>query len=243
MSLSGLPNSNSNYNSWPLGRLPASFQRTEPNLIREDGYLWNDPRDIVRMFELKLAEFAGAKYAVAVDCASNALFLCLKYRGATGEVTLPARTYVSVPMQVIHAGCTPIFEDFEWTGVYELRPWNIFDSAARFTEGMYVGGESLQVLSFQIKKRIPIGRGGAILTNSKEAYEWLKLATYDGRDLETSYDSVNHVKSIGWHFYMTPEDAARGIWLMDRVPRINDDTMNSSNYPDLRLLSVFRNFH
>lgn len=193
------------------------------------------------MFENKLADYSGAKYAVAVDCASNALFLCLKYRKATGEVTLPARTYVSVPMQIIHAGCTPVFEDFEWSGVYELRPWDIFDSAARFTEGMYLGGESLQVLSFQIKKRIPIGRGGAILTNSKEAFEWLKLASYDGRDLETPYDSVDHIRGIGWHFYMTPEDAARGIWLMDRVPRINDDTMNSSNYPDLRSLNVFDN--
>jgi dTDP-4-amino-4,6-dideoxygalactose transaminase len=202
--------------------------------------LWDDARDIVQMFENKLAEYSGAKYAVAVDCASNGLFLCLKYRGATGEITIPACTYVSVAMQILHAGCSPKFVDFEWSGVYELSPWNIVDSAARFTEGMYEGGDSLQVLSFQIKKRIPIGRGGAILTNSKEAYEWLKLASYDGRNLDTPYDDINHVASIGWHFYMTPEDAARGIWLMDRVPRVNDDTMSYLNYPDLRSLKIFK---
>lgn len=222
------------YNSWPLGKLPAEFQRQEPRMIREDGYEWNDPRDIVTLFEQKLARYANSKYAVVTDCASNALFLCLKYRNATGTVTIPAHTYVSVPMQIIHSGCKPQFEEIKWTGLYELKPWNIFDSAARFTREMYVQGDALQVLSFQIKKRLPIGRGGAILTDSKDAFEWLKLASYDGRDLNTPYDDPDHVRSLGWHYYMTPEDAARGIWLMDRVAEINPDTMGWDHYPDLR---------
>jgi hypothetical protein len=227
------------YNSWPLGRLPAEFQRPEPEMIRQDGYDWHDPRDIVGMFEEKLAQFANSRYAVVTDCASNALFLCLKYRQASGEVVLPAHTYVSVPMQILHAGCHPRFEDTEWSGIYELKPWSIFDSAARFTKGMYVKGDALQVLSFQIKKRLPIGRGGAILTDSKDAYDWLKLASYDGRDLELPYDHDQHVSAIGWHFYMTPEDAARGIWLMDRIPEENPDTMDWNHYPDIRKWAPF----
>lgn len=115
----------SNYNSWPLGRLPTEFQRPEPQLIREDGYEWDDPRDIVLLFEEKLAKYADSKFAVVTDCASNALFLSLKYRQAAGEVTIPARTYVSVPMQIIHAGCQPRFENISWSGIYELKPWNI----------------------------------------------------------------------------------------------------------------------
>jgi dTDP-4-amino-4,6-dideoxygalactose transaminase len=104
---------------------------------------------------------------------------------------------------------------------------------------MFVQGDALQVLSFQIKKRLPIGRGGAILTDSKVAYDWLKLATYDGRNLDTPYDYVDHVQTLGWHFYMTPEDAARGIWLMDRIPEDNADTMDFTHYPDLRLMKIF----
>jgi dTDP-4-amino-4,6-dideoxygalactose transaminase len=42
---------------------------------------------------------------------------------------------------------------------------------------MYVGLDALQVVSFQIKKRIPIGRGGIILTDDFEAYKWLKMAS------------------------------------------------------------------
>ena len=98
---------------------------------------------------------------------------------------------------------------------------------------MYLGGNILQILSFQIKKRLPIGKGGAILTNSKEAYDWLKLSSYDGRDLNTSYSSKSHFQSLGWHFYMTPEDAARGILIMDQLGADLPDTMSWENYPDL----------
>lgn len=228
------------YNPWPLGMLPDEWQRPEPTLIRNLGYSWEDPRDIVDLFEKKLAEYSGASYAVLTDCCSHAIFLSLKYAQATGSATIPRNTYVSVPMQMVHAGLTPSFEDIRWTGLYEIGDTGVVDGAGRFTEGMYFGGDSLHTLSFQIKKRLPIGRGGAILTNSKEAYDWLKLASYDGRDLGTPYDSERHVSMLGWHYYMTPEDAARGILIMDKLPKELPDTMSWENYPDLSVLSVFK---
>lgn len=228
------------YNSWPLGNLPKDFQRKEPDSLKEKGYHWDDPRDIVLLFEEKLAKFAGSKYAITTDCCSNALFLCLKYLQATGTITIPKRTYVSVPMQIIHAGCTVAFEDLEWSGINQLKPYPIYDGATRFTKNMYVGGDALQVVSFQIKKRLPIGKGGAIFTNSKEAYQWLKLATYDGRDLNTPYMSKEHVTQLGWHYYMTPEDAARGILLMDQLPEENEDSGGSNNYFDLSDHPLFK---
>jgi hypothetical protein len=33
---------------------------------------------------------------------------------------------------------------------------------------------------------------------------------------------------------MTPEDAARGIILMDKIPKLSKDTMSHNSYPDLR---------
>lgn len=230
------------YNSWPLGRLPDDWQRQEPELIRTLGYRWEDPRDIVEIFEKKLAEYSGASYAVVTDCCSHAIFLSLKYVQAKGRVTIPRNTYVSVPMQMIHAGLTPAFGDIRWTGLYEIGDTGVVDGAGRFTEGMYFGGGSLHTLSFQIKKRLPIGRGGAILTDSKAAYDWLKLASYDGRDLRTPYDSERHVSMLGWHYYMTPEDAARGIWLMDQLPRESADTMSWENYPDLSKMPFLSEF-
>lgn len=232
----------SHYNSWPLGKLPEEWQRPEPSLILSQGYAWDDPRDIIGIFEEKLAAYAGSKFACVVDCCTNAIFLSLKYRqlqGYTGEISIPRRTYVSVPMQVIHAGLVPKFDNREWSGAYSLDPFDIVDGAARFTKGMYTSPESLHTLSFQIKKRLPIGRGGAILTNDRQAYEWLKLASYDGRNLNTPYDSQGHTSIIGWHYYMTPEDAARGILLMDQLPADNEDTMNFQHYPDLAEIPIF----
>ena len=98
----------------------------------------------------------------------------------------------------------------------------------------------MQVVSFQIKKRVPIGKGGMIMTNNKEVYEWLKYASYDGRDLQKQY-MEDDFKMIGYHFYMTPEDAARGILLMDQIPEVNKDTGNSKTYSDLSNKKIFKN--
>jgi dTDP-4-amino-4,6-dideoxygalactose transaminase len=223
------------YNPWPIGALPQGFAREELETLRSLDYEFADPREIISIFENKLAAYAGCKYAAVVDCASNGIFLSLKYRNSTGTIQIPRNTYISIPMQIYHAGCSVQLIDKKWSGVYELGTTEIFDSAARFTKDMFVGGEnSLQVLSFQIKKRLPIGKGGAILTNSAEAYNWIKKASYDGRDLLTPYDSETHVTSIGWHMYMTPEDAARGIILMDKLGEFTfPDVANHESYPDI----------
>jgi dTDP-4-amino-4,6-dideoxygalactose transaminase len=231
--------SKTHYNPWPIGKVPKELQRTELDKIKELGYEWTDPRDVINIFEEKVAKFSGSKYAVTVDCCSNGLFLSLKYLQSIGELekniklTIPKMTYISAPMQIIHAGNKVEFEDLEWSGIYQLKGSRVWDGAVRWTKDMYVGNNALQVVSFQIKKRIPIGKGGIILTDDLEAYRWLKIASYDGRDLNTPYTDINHVSMLGYHMYMTPEDAARGIIIMDAVPDINPDTGNSTTYIDV----------
>lgn len=225
------------YNPWPLGKLPPEFRRPEPEIIKSMGYKWDDPRDIVDIWERKVADYWGARYAVAVDCCSHAMFLSLKYLISTGklsegqDIVLPRHTYVSAPMQVLHAGLHVRFKDIKWEGYYPLTPSRVIDAAVMWTEGGYVK-DSLMCLSFQLKKAVPIGRGGMVLTDDPEAAKWLKLTSYDGRDLTTPYDSENHVQMIGWHYYPTPEDCARGILLMDQVGD-KGSYMGSKNYPDV----------
>lgn len=235
----------SQYNPWPLGKLPKEFQRPEPERIRGMGYKWEDPRDIVDIFEKKVAEFAGSNYAVVTDSCSHAIFLALKCppdpileigcQKLHAIVTIPSHTYISVPQQLEHAGCIVKYDNRKWRGAYQLKHSHIWDASLRWTKGMYIK-DSLMCLSFQIKKRIPIGRGGMILCNKKEEYEWLKLASHDGRDLFLPYDHPDHIKMNGWHYYMTPEDAARGIILMDSTPEVNEDQGGWENYPDLTWL-------
>lgn len=228
------------YNSWPLGKIPAHLQRPEPEQARNAGYDWSDARELNTHFEARLAEYTGAPYVVLTDCCTNAIFVTLKYLQASGAITdsvplsIPARTYVSVPMAIHNAGLKFTLDDRVWSGEYEIGETQVFDSAARFSSKMFQEDAFAQCLSFQIKKRLPIGRGGAILTANKTFADWARLAVYDGRDLNTPYDSPDHVTQIGWHAYMTPEDAARGLLILDGLELRYPDTMNQLNYPDLR---------
>lgn len=191
---------------------------------------------IVTEFERRVAGFAGARHAIAVDCCTSALFLSMKYVGVEGaEVTLPAKTYISVPFAVMNAGARPVFSDYAWSGVYRLRPYDIKDGAKRFRSGMYEGG--LHCLSFHIKKHLPIGRGGMVLTDDADADDWLRRARYDGREGKP-YDQ-ERIAMMGWHCYMTPEQAARGLALMDVLTSDNLPDL-TEDYPDLREMPVFR---
>ena len=49
----------------------------------------------------------------------------------------------------------------------------------------------------------------------------------------------NYEYGMGWHYYMTPEDAARGIILMDQIPEENEDTGGSNNYSDISQVRSF----
>lgn len=189
---------------------------------------------VVDQFEKKVAEFAGAKYAIATNTGTSALFLSMKYSGKRGEkVKIPARTFVSVPMAAIHAGLDIEFVDYEWSGVYTLDPLPVIDSALRFRQGMYKGG--LHCLSFHARKLLNIGEGGMVLTDDEEAAKWLKKARYSGRG-EPTY-RIEDIDMIGWQMYMTPEKAARGLHLMDYIaPDLKDQVMT---YPDLREVKAF----
>lgn len=224
------------YKQWPLGQLPSELQRPELNQLKDRGYSFGNPTEVVDIFEKKVADFCGSKFAVAVDCCSNAIFLILKYINNPQKVKIPYFTYASVPMQILHAGYEFEFVDKKWSGTYKLDPLDVWDFAGRWTKGMYEGG--FAALSFQIKKRLPIGRGGMILCDDYESYTWFKKACYDGRDLEKNY-MEDDIEMLGWHMYMTPEDAARGIILMDNISEINDDSHSHMSYKDLRLNKVF----
>lgn len=193
--------------------------------------------DTVERFEQRVAEFAGAKYAVATMTGTWAIFLALKYwlrhKRDFGQILMPARTFISVPMAVVHAESWPGFIDYAWSGVYRLEPTPIIDGALRWRRGMYEGG--LHCLSFHARKRLPIGEGGMILTDNESAADWLKMARYSGR--KAPHYRIEDVVSVGWQAYMTPEKAARGLHLMDYTQDYPDQIIE---YPDLRDVPFFK---
>jgi len=207
-------------------------------ILEKQGYEINDPWDYVKIFEEKVAKFAGSKYAIALDNCTNALFLCLTYQKAKGEIQIPARTYVSVPFAIMHAGCKPVFVDKEWSGSYKLEPTNIVDGATKFTKGMYESG-TLHCMSFHLKKVLKLGKGGMILTDDKEAYDWLQSASKIGRHIDRLYKDDDY-DIVGWNMFMPPEQAAKGILLFEELPDINPDSGGSNTYHDLRKHKIFK---
>jgi len=199
---------------------------------------------ITEEFEQMLCDYTGAKYAVTVDNMSNALFLALMYENVKGmEITIPARTYPSVPCEIIHAGAMVNFEPVEGNtikGAYCLEPTNVWDSALRFTADMYIPGSHMCVSFTGPYKHFKLSKGGAILTDSEEAYKWFKRARYSGRN-ECSYHEDN-LDMLGWNFYMMPELAARGVLMMAQF-YVNGQKKHNEDlelpYPDLSQFSVY----
>jgi dTDP-4-amino-4,6-dideoxygalactose transaminase len=204
----------------------------------------HNPYKVVIDFEEVIAAYCGSKYAVAVESCTSALFLSLMWlKNDQGdwlknrEVVIPSRTYPGVACSIIHAGFKVRFTDVEWKGEYELAPLNIWDAALRFRKRMYHGG--LQCLSFHIKKLLPIGRGGMILTDHLEVVKWLRRARFDGRNPVPLQD--DHFDMLGWNCYMTPEQAARGLQLLQALGdrELQDLSVEAQGYPDLSKFPIY----
>ena len=206
---------------------------------------------ITEDFEKALADYTGAPYVVTVDNQSNALFLSLYYeknikKSISDEfITIPSRTYPSVPCEIIHAGLKVDFESIKGStikGAYQLKGSNVWDSALRFTADMYLSGTHMCVSFTGPYKHFKLSKGGAILTDSLEAYHWFRRARYSGRR-ECSYHD-DYFDMLGWNFYMMPELAARGLLMMnqfynfDGTKKHNDDL--ELPYPDLSKYEIYK---
>lgn len=193
--------------------------------------------EYVTEFESKIAEFFGAPYAVATDSCTHALELCLRH---THEdyITIPKRTYVSVPMTCMKLKLEWSWREEEWSDYYYLGDTNIIDAAVLWGENTYIP-ETFMCLSFQFKKHLNLGRGGVILLQNKEDYDTLKKMSYDGRDLSRPW-AEQDITTMGYHYYMTPEVAKIGIELLNERKKTPGKKWSHRDYPDLTQMSVFK---
>ncbi len=201
--------------------------------------------DWVTHFEKEVSNYVGYKHAIACDSNSNAIRLVLHYLDIKNrKISIPARTYVSVPNQIILSGNFPHFVDCEWDGIYTFNDIPIVDAATGFWKGMSDGFENhYMILSFHLKKIINIGTGGMILTNDDYFEKWSRPMIYDGRHKTVMYDD-DSFECIGWHMYMTPEQAKKGLEIFnsDRIKEKNNSVGGSWKYKDLREQIIFKKY-
>ena len=191
----------------------------------------------VTEFESQVAEFFGSPYAVATDCCTHAIELCLRYTGYN-NITIPTRTYISVPMTCMKLGLNWEWKEEEWSDYYHLGNSTIIDAAVLWEEGSYLPN-TFMCLSFQFKKHLNLGRGGMILLQNKDDRDALKKMSYDGRDLTRPW-AEQDITSIGYHYYMTPEVAKTGIELLKCRKKSPAKKWTARDYPDLKEMSVFK---
>ncbi len=209
----------------------------------------SDPYAVVRQFEQAVAAYTGAPFCVAVNSCTMALLLAVKWafenlqHVGNAWVNIPKRTYVSVPMSIMHAGGWPTFRDETWSGAYQLKPYPIWDAARRFYAGMY---ETLAkrshftyvCTSFHASKILGDTQGGAILHNDPDADAWFRKARFDGRS-EGVAPKDDDIDVLGYHCYLSPDVAALLLLKLHSLPQHNPDLPND-DYPDLSTLKVFQ---
>jgi dTDP-4-amino-4,6-dideoxygalactose transaminase len=205
---------------------------------------------ITEDFEKSLSDYTGAPYVVTLDNMSNGLFLTLYYEHKIKDrtekiITIPSRTYPSVPCEIIHTGLKVGFEPVEGKtikGAYQLKGSNVWDSALRFTADMYIPNTHMCISFTGPYKHFKLSKGGAILTDDYQSYLWFKRARYSGRR-ETSYHD-DHFDMLGWNFYMMPELAARGMLLMNQFYNLDGTKKHNLDlelpYPDLSKYEIYQ---
>ena len=193
----------------------------------------SNPYQITRDLEAALCAYTGARYAVCVNSGTAALLLAVQWciDGRERTVIIPSHTYVSVPNAVRLAGARVAWHGSSWRGEYQLLPLPIWDSACRFTSGMYRKGE-FQCVSFAARKILGVEQGGALLHDNAEADAWFRRMRFDGRT-EGVDPAEDHFDIVGMHCIMLPSIAAQTLLRLHHLPKVNPDSGGSEDYPDI----------
>lgn len=194
--------------------------------------------EVVKTFENKIAKFFGSPYAVAVDCCTHGVELCLRHQ-RVASITVPRRTYISIPFLAAKLDMFLEWTDEEWKDYYRVNTHfkPIYDAAVLWKKDSYIAG-SFMCLSFQFRKHLSLGRGGMILCDNKEDAIKLKKMTYDGRCPDSPWGKQD-IDTIGYHYYMTPETAELGLLKLPSAIDTKPKQWTIKDWPDLSKMKVF----
>jgi hypothetical protein len=193
--------------------------------------------EVVTKFEDQIAKFFGAPYAIAFDSCTHGIEVCLRYTNVN-KINVPKRTYLSIPFLANKIGIELEWRDENWQDYYYLTN-NIIDAAVLWKKDSYIPN-TFMGLSFQFQKHLSLGRGGIILTDNKEAAIQIKKMSYDGRLPNIPWRDQN-IDTIGYHYYMTPETAQKGLDKLQEAIQTPPRQWVVNDWPDLTQMNIFKN--
>ena len=195
----------------------------------------------VTKFENQIAEYFGSPYAVSIDCCTHGIELCLRMLNVK-TITVPTRTYLSVPFLANKIGIELKWKEEDWTDYYYIdnnTDYKIIDAAVLWKPNSYISGTFMS-LSFQFQKHLSLGRGGMILTDNKKAAMELQRMSYDGRVPDVPWREQN-ISTMGYHYYMAPETAQIGLDKLPTAINTKPKKWVITDWPDLTQMEIFYN--
>ena len=163
---------------------------------------------IVNRLEQKIADYVGAKYACALNSATNTIILALLEQEKT-TITVPSIIPPVVPNAIICSGQELNFNDnVDWVGgsyiLHDFGDYKIIDSAQRLSKNQYkeqANDEDVMIFSFYPTKPVGGSDGGMFVSNDKDKVDRMRILSRNGMSLE---DNSWERKIIhpGWKFYM-----------------------------------------
>jgi dTDP-4-amino-4,6-dideoxygalactose transaminase len=190
-------------------------------------------------FEEEVAKFFGAPYAVAVDCCTHGIELCLRLTNTT-KINVPKRTYLSVPFLADKLGIELEWRSDNWENFYTLNydDKRIIDAAVLWKKDSYIPN-TMMSLSFQFQKHLSLGRGGMILCDNEDDAKMLKKMSYDGRLPNIPWREQD-IETMGYHYYMTPETAQKGLDKLKDAIETEPRQWVVTDWPDLTQMKIFK---
>ena len=158
--------------------------------------------EIITKFEKEIAKFFGAPHAVAVDCCTHGLELCLRMKKIK-KIKVPKHTYLSVPMLSDKLNLDIEWTDEKWQDYYYLAE-NIIDAAILWKPNSYVPNTYM-----------------------------------NGRSPDFPWTQQN-IKTMGYHYYMTPETAELGLKKLPEAIQRKPKQWVYTDWPDLTTMNFFK---
>ena len=191
----------------------------------------------IKDFEDEIAKFYNSPYAVATDCCTHAIELCLRAQNIK-KIIVPKRTYLSVPMLADKLSIELEWKDEDWQDYYYIGDTNIIDAAVLWKKDSYIEG-TLMCVSFQFKKHLSLGRGGVILLDDERLAKKLKKMSYDGRIPDIPWVQQD-IDTMGYHYYMTPETAELGLKKLPNAIYTKPKKWVITDWADLTQMKIFK---
>lgn len=166
----------------------------------------------VSELENKISKFVGAKYAAALDSASNSIFLSLLNKKTTIEI--PSILPPVVINSIINSGNDYTFVDnVNWVGnsymLANFGDYKIIDSAQKLEQNQFskeCSDDDLMIFSFYPTKPLSGCDGGIIVSNDKSKIDYFKEMSLNGMGYALN-NWEREMKFVGYKMYMSTMQA------------------------------------